>query len=515
MSVTVVGHPTNISQSGTDKAWVNPSNAGASDNSRTISTNPSPSIRYNSNPLKCQGYSWGGGNIPVGAINLKLNVGVECSQDTAGPPLCYDYSLKLLDADGNEAGNNLALSAPPTGPTWSDTDVAQLHPSDGTLVDVAVLGIALTPALLNSANFGVSYVASLGESKAARVDDVPITVSYDAPEPTGDWTYTTGRKTLSVDATGVTIPEGFTPTYSWDWGDESAEGSGISAAHTYAAGGTYTVVLTITYDSGDTFTISKEVTVPNPTITRVSPKRATLGATGTACTLTVTNAGATQDTSTLTVGGVAVIVDTWGDTSITFHLDDDPATPYGGQDIVLTVGGVAATMKNGIYVYNATDNDAAAKVLERYLSDVWIDGIHVGYTGENGFRWRQKRNRKSFTPDDTDTPAIIKQKIIGYELSFTLQQLYLNATLLPAVFGGTWDDTGKTLKIMGQALDTEHSIMIVDSNGIIDYWSRCMLTGDLEVQINKNWSEVPLTFEAMADADEVLHQSDYSALSWS
>lgn len=48
-------------------------------------------------------------------------------------------------------------------------------------------------------------------------------------------------------------------SYSWDFGDDSAAGSGVSTSHTYAADGEYTVELTITDECNATATASDEV----------------------------------------------------------------------------------------------------------------------------------------------------------------------------------------------------------------------------------------------------------------
>src|SRR5262249_40188135 len=49
--------------------------------------------------------------------------------------------------------------------------------------------------------------------------------------------------------------------YSWDFGDNTALGSGVSVTHQYSANRTYTVRLTITDTQGRTATATKTVTI--------------------------------------------------------------------------------------------------------------------------------------------------------------------------------------------------------------------------------------------------------------
>jgi PKD repeat protein len=77
--------------------------------------------------------------------------------------------------------------------------------------------------------------------------------------------FTTAVDDLAVTVDGATSsdPDGTVAGYAWDFGDGST-GTGRKAAHSYAAGGTYTVTLTVTDDGRSTATTTRSVTVtPN------------------------------------------------------------------------------------------------------------------------------------------------------------------------------------------------------------------------------------------------------------
>jgi PKD repeat protein len=75
-------------------------------------------------------------------------------------------------------------------------------------------------------------------------------VSDNVP-PVASSTSTCSGLTCSFNATGSSDPDGTIASYSWTFGDAAA-GSGVTATHTYAAGGTYTVTLNVTDDGGKT-----------------------------------------------------------------------------------------------------------------------------------------------------------------------------------------------------------------------------------------------------------------------
>ena len=82
----------------------------------------------------------------------------------------------------------------------------------------------------------------------------------------------------TFNASGSLDPNGTVVSYAWDFGD-GAIGSGVSATHTYAQDGTFTVRLTVTDNDGLTDTATFAITVTNvaPTVGAVADATVNVG----------------------------------------------------------------------------------------------------------------------------------------------------------------------------------------------------------------------------------------------
>lgn len=83
--------------------------------------------------------------------------------------------------------------------------------------------------------------------------------------------FTTAVSNLSVttDAATSSAFDGATLAYSWNWGDTTSS-TGVTAAHSYTAAGTYSVTLTVTDSLGASSSTSSVVTVQAPPVNAVA-----------------------------------------------------------------------------------------------------------------------------------------------------------------------------------------------------------------------------------------------------
>jgi len=139
--------------------------------------------------------------------------------------------------------------------------------------------------------------------------------------------------TVYFDASGTTFATGCgvgTATYSWNFGDGSALGTGVTTSHTYTSNGVYTVILTVTDSAGNigygsVTIILKEAGIPAEIILQAIPT-------------TVTAGGGTSQI-------IATVKDSAGDpvpngTAVTFNTTFGSLSSYSET----TVNGIATTV---------------------------------------------------------------------------------------------------------------------------------------------------------------------------
>ncbi len=142
----------------------------------------------------------------------------------------------------------------------------------GDIDDVAVYGRALTAS---------EVTLHHGTGISGTIPNLP---------PTASFTATGGELTASFNASASSDSDGSITSYAWNFGDGAA-GTGVTATHPYAVGGTKTVTLTVTDLAGATGTVSHDVVVANPN----SPPVASFTVTPTTGRTVAVDASATTD----------------------------------------------------------------------------------------------------------------------------------------------------------------------------------------------------------------------------
>jgi PKD repeat protein len=109
----------------------------------------------------------------------------------------------------------------------------------------------------------VLYPAVLPADRVANHASIGRTGKPMNLRPTSSFSTSVDDLAVTVDGTGSVDPEGPVAAYAWNFGDGTT-GTGVTATHAYAAGGTYTVTLVVTDSVGATGMSAAPVTVtPN------------------------------------------------------------------------------------------------------------------------------------------------------------------------------------------------------------------------------------------------------------
>lgn len=203
----------------------------------------------------------------VDAVVAWIDTQCGTSGGTNNPPsFTATASASKTSLGRNESAT---FSAAATDP--EDTVVYTWYFSDGT----SKTGAGVSHSFSEAGTYRAAVLASDGNQRAVT-SYVDVTVvnrppAFDTPATASKTTALIGE---NVDFSAVaTDPDGDTVAYAWDFGDGN-NGTGSNVTHAFAAGGVFTVEVTIDDGNGETATSTVDVTVLNSAPTFDSPASA-------------------------------------------------------------------------------------------------------------------------------------------------------------------------------------------------------------------------------------------------
>jgi len=206
--------------------------------------------------------SWGGtsgylkGTIDEAALYLRVLSGSQVLAHYKASPAEVN---RVPSAAFTSTVTNLSGAFDGTGSNDPDGSIASYSWNFG---DGTAAGVGATPthAYAAAGTYTVKLTVTDNEGATASVTHTVTTTQPANQLPTAAFTSSVANHVASFNGTGSSDPDGTIASYSWDFGDGTAAGTGATPSHTYATAGTYTVKLTVTDDRGGTGSVTHTVT---------------------------------------------------------------------------------------------------------------------------------------------------------------------------------------------------------------------------------------------------------------
>jgi PKD repeat protein len=289
---------------------------------------------------------------------------------------------------------------------------------------------------------------------ATRTTSVTVTPPPPNQPPTASFTAAVSGRTGSFDGSASKDPDGSIAAWSWDFGD-GATGAGATASHTYAADGSYPVVLTVTDNAGATGTARSTVTVAGATLAADSFGRTVTGGLGTADTGGAWTSSAGPTRQSVTPGAAQLRIDAANQNTGAYLGDVSSAT----TDVLTTVSLSSAPTGGGTYVYvtgRRVAGQGEYRVRVRFLADGTVALALSRLTGTT----------ESFPGGETTVPGLtvapgtpvdVRVRVSGTGTTTVGASVWTASGTEPATPQRTWTDTTAALQAPGAVGITAHT----------------------------------------------------------
>lgn len=124
-------------------------------------------------------------------------------------------------------------------------------------------GTGATPGHTFAASGAYTVTLTVRDNDGTISDPATQSAAVTNLAPAASFTHSCTDLACTFDGTGSSDTDGTIASYAWTFGDGNS-GTGATPSHTYGAGGTYTVTLTVTDNAGGTDALSTSVTVTEP-----------------------------------------------------------------------------------------------------------------------------------------------------------------------------------------------------------------------------------------------------------
>ena len=165
-----------------------------------------------------------------------------------------------LQATAGDSRVDLTWTAPTTGSAPTSYTIQRSTTSGAETTVGSTSGTSYPDTgLANGTTYYYRVLAVNSAGSSAASNEVSATPTGPPPAPVASFSYSCGGATCSFNGSASTN----TTAWDWNYGDGTLHGSGSTSSHTYAAPGSFTVILSVTGPGGGPSTTNRSLTCTN------------------------------------------------------------------------------------------------------------------------------------------------------------------------------------------------------------------------------------------------------------